>query len=229
MHMAFKYLLELLRAGLYEEFFTDLKTGLPAFLDPVVYGRSPLENSSFIVSSAHPDPALHGNGFVTRLSGSTAEFLSIWLRMTAGPQPFRLRGDALVLEVRPALPGWLFREDGTFSFRFLGACDVTYHNPAKGDTFRRTPKRFKLQPCLCEPVILEGDAIPSPYAGMVRDGQIQSIDVFLYGGDRPTGRHSLILFSNGSTLRRFCGFLIWVALHLSLVVPPIPYPPFPEG
>jgi hypothetical protein len=179
MHMAFKYLLELLRAGLYEEFFTDLKTGLPAFLDPAVYGRSPLENSSFIVSSAHPDPALHGNGFVARLSGSTAEFLSIWLRMTAGPQPFRLRGDALVLELRPALPGWLFREDGTFSFRFLGACDVTYHNPAKGDIFRRTPKRFKLQPCLGEPVILEGNAIPSPYAGMVRDGQIQSIDVFL--------------------------------------------------
>jgi hypothetical protein len=77
------------------------------------------------------------------------------------------------------LLGWLFSEDGTFSFRFLGACDVTYHNPAKEDTFRRTPKRFKLQPRLGEPVILEGDTIPAPYASMVRDGQIQSIDVFL--------------------------------------------------
>jgi hypothetical protein len=105
----------------------------------------------------------------------------MWVQMTAGPQPFRLRGDALVLELRPALPGWLFREDGTFSFRFLGACDITYHNPAKGSPFAagRTAKRFKLQPRLGEPVALEGDAVPSPYAGMVRDGQIESIDVFL--------------------------------------------------
>ena len=106
--MEFKYLLELLRAGLHDEFFAGLKTALPAFMDPEIYGRSVLENSSFIVSSAHPDPALHGNGFVARLSGATAEFLSLWVRMTAGPQPFRLMGDSLVLDLRPALPGWLF-------------------------------------------------------------------------------------------------------------------------
>ena len=69
MHMSFKYLWELQKAGLYEAFFEALKNHLPPFMDPQVYGRSPLENSSFIVSSAHPDESLHGNGFVARLSG----------------------------------------------------------------------------------------------------------------------------------------------------------------
>jgi hypothetical protein len=55
LHMSYKYLLELLRAGLYEQFFAELPKNLVPFMDPAVYGRSPLENSSFIVSSAHTD------------------------------------------------------------------------------------------------------------------------------------------------------------------------------
>jgi hypothetical protein len=180
MHMAFKYLLRILDAGLYEEFFTDLKTGLPAFLDPDTYGRSPLENSSFIASSAHPDPSIHGNGFVARLSGSTAEFLSLWVRMTAGLRPFRMDGEELVLELRPALPGWMFREDGTFAFRFLGTCDVTYHNQARQNTYTAglQPARIRLQPRRGEAVQLDGGVIPAPYAAMVRAGQIRSLDIF---------------------------------------------------
>lgn len=178
-HMAFKYLLELLRAGLYEEFFTDLKTSLPAFLDPNLYGRSPLENSSFIVSSAHPDPRLHGTGFIARLSGSTAEFLSLWVYMTAGPRPFTLREGALALELRPALPGWLFREDGTFSFYFLNRCEVTYHNPDRKDAFALLPRRFVLYPRQGEPLTIEGDFVPSPYAAQVREGRIRAMEVFL--------------------------------------------------
>ena len=86
LHMEYKYLLEVLRAGLYEEFYEDFKRALICFQDPEVYGRSPLENSSFLVSSAHPDESLHGAGFVARLSGATAEFLSIWTTMMAGRQ-----------------------------------------------------------------------------------------------------------------------------------------------
>src|SRR5699024_2860237 len=55
LHMSYKYLLALLKSGLYNEFFREIKTGLVMFNDPVVYGRNPLENSSFIVSSANPD------------------------------------------------------------------------------------------------------------------------------------------------------------------------------
>lgn len=179
MHMAFKYLLELLKAGLYEQFFADLPAGLPAFMDPGVYGRSPLENSSFIASSAHPDPSLHGNGFVARLSGSTAEFLSIWACMTAGRQPFRLEGGELILELQPALPSWLFREDGTFAFRFLGCCDVVYHNPSRRDTFApgMVQERAVLRLLDGKQVTLDGGRLVSPYVHTLRDGQVEALEI----------------------------------------------------
>ena len=60
LHMEYKYLLEVLRAGLYGEFYEDFKAALIPFQDPERYGRSPIENSSFLVSSAHPDESLHG-------------------------------------------------------------------------------------------------------------------------------------------------------------------------
>ncbi len=146
LHMEFKYLLEMLKAGLYEEFFQELPHALPPFLDPKVYGRSPLENSSFIVSSAHPDESLHGGGFVARLSGSTAEFLSIWHMMMAGLQPFVVREGQLCLSLRPILPGWLFTEEGALSFQFLGNCMVTYHNPGRLDTFGRSDQSKTIAP-----------------------------------------------------------------------------------
>ena len=39
----------------FSEFWTEAKTGLVVFMDPKVYGRSPLEASSFIASSAYTD------------------------------------------------------------------------------------------------------------------------------------------------------------------------------
>jgi len=181
MHMSFKYLLEMLKVGLYEEFFEALKAHLPAFMDPAVYGRSPLENSSFIVSSAHPDKKLHGRGFVARLSGSTAEFISMWVIMTAGKQPFRLENDQLVLSIKPALPGWLFTQDGAFNFRFLGSCVVRLHNPMRKDTYDvgMTVKKIELHSNQ-QTIELEGAAIKSPYAEMVREGKFETIDLF-YG------------------------------------------------
>jgi hypothetical protein len=120
LHMSYKYLLELLRAGLYEQFFAELPTNLVPFMDPAVYGRSPLENSSFIVSSAHPDESLHGAGFVARLSGSTAEFLSMWQLMMSGPQPFVMNNGELQLALRPICPATGSTRSGKLSFRLLG-------------------------------------------------------------------------------------------------------------
>ena len=125
------------------------------FFKPEVYGRSILENSSFIVSSGNPDPSLHGNGFVARLSGATAEFIQMLLFMTAGQKPFSVNAQgALQLRFAPALAGWLFTEqpstarvcrDGdwvetefprnTFTFMFLGEILVTYHNANRRNTF----------------------------------------------------------------------------------------------
>jgi hypothetical protein len=180
MHMAFKYLLELQRAGLYEQFFSELQAHLPAFMNPDIYGRSLLENSSFIVSSAHPDPTLHGNGFVARMSGSTAEFLSMWVLMTTGEQPFRVEDGKLVLEFKPKLPGWLFKEDGTFLFRFLGSCDVTVHNPARKDTFSEGLEATRiLLRSHKETTQIKGSEIRSPFAERVRKGEFESIELFL--------------------------------------------------
>lgn len=180
LHMEYKYLLELLRAGLYDEFFTDAKTALIPFLDPAVYGRSPLENASFLVSSAHPDATLHGGGFVARLSGSTAEFLSLWTTMFFGAQPFFVRDGALHLTLKPALPGWLFDDAGTVTATFLGRCAVTYHNPHKRDTFApdMQPRAITLHRANGDHVEITGHVIGSPYAESIRAGQISRIDVY---------------------------------------------------
>jgi hypothetical protein len=181
LHMEYKYLLEVLRAGLYEEFDEALQRALICFQDPEVYGRSPLENSSFLVSSAHPDESLHGAGFVARLSGATAEFLSIWQVMMAGPRPFFVRDGKLELAFKPTLPGWLFDENGLLTFTFLGQVPVTYHNPNRLDIY---PKNgLSARPLVLHlpdggQVEFAEGMIGEPLAQMVREGQITKIDIF---------------------------------------------------
>jgi len=180
LHMEYKYLLEILKAGLYEEFLEEFERVLICFQDPAVYGRSPLENSSFLVSSAHPDESLHGAGFVARLSGATAEFLSIWTTMMAGGQPFFLRNGTLCLQFRPALPGWLFDKDGKLTFTFLGQVPVTYHNPARRDIYPNnglSSRHLILHLPDGRQVEFAEGMIGEPYAQMVRVGEATKIDV----------------------------------------------------
>jgi hypothetical protein len=180
LHMEYKYLLEVLRAGLYEDFFKDFKTALIPFLDPKVYGRSPLENSSFLVSSAHPDVLLHGVGFVARLSGATAEFLSMWRQMMAGARPFFVQDNQLCLALKPILPGWLFNDDNTVSCKFLGSTTVIYHNPKRRDTFdpQTVTSSIILHPVDKDSLELAGEVIPAPYTQRVRGGLVRQIDVY---------------------------------------------------
>jgi hypothetical protein len=179
--MEYKYLLEVLRAGLYTEFFEDFRATLVPFLEPQTYGRSPLENSSFLVSSAHPDPSLHGAGFVARLSGSTAEFLSMWQIMLTGIQPFVMRDNQLYLSFKPSLPGWLFTTDGTLSFKFLGHSTVTYHNPSRHNTFESDVhiRRVVLQSETGERLEIADGTIGAKWAEKVRAGEVAQIDLYL--------------------------------------------------
>ncbi|MGQ9768370.1 MAG: hypothetical protein ACUVR4_02235 [Anaerolineae bacterium] len=177
-HMAYKYLLEVLRAGLHDEFFADMQRGLAPFFDLQVYGRSPLENCSFIVSSAHPDASLHGRGFVARLTGATIEFLTMWTYMTAGPQPFFMRDGELCLAFRPTLPDWLFRPDGTLTFTFLGQCTITYRKQ-RPITAQARVTAATLHLADGSQLSLAGDVIPAPYAALVRDGEIRRIELRL--------------------------------------------------
>ena len=49
-----------------------------------------MENSSFIVSSEHPDKTYWGRGFVARLTGATVELINIWILICLGNEPFIL-------------------------------------------------------------------------------------------------------------------------------------------
>ena len=182
LHMEYKYILELLKTGLIAEFYAEFKNVLIPFQNPQRYGRSILENSSFLASSAFADLNLQGNGFVARLSGSTAEFLHIWLVMNTGVSPFTLDNTGkLKLEFKPLLAGWLFTKKGTYSFNFLSSILVTYFNPKKKDTFGK-------QACkIVKIVIFEGNqpteinsaSIPSALAEKIRSRQVSKIDIYL--------------------------------------------------
>ena len=143
-----------------------------------------LQNSSFIVSSAHEDKNLHGQGFIARLSGSTAEFLHIWLVMNMGLNPFLLDDqNHLTLRFSPLLPSWLFTKGArTYSFKLFSKIMVTYHNPQLKDTFG--PKGVKAQKIVltypdCKSVEIAGGVLSESYALDVREGAVTSIDVFL--------------------------------------------------
>jgi hypothetical protein len=179
LHMSYKFYLELLRGKLFDAFYLEIQTGLVPFMDAEVYGRSPIEAASFIVSSAFPDKKLHGASFLARLSGSTAEFLSMWSLITQGPNPFGINEDGeLILSLEPALASWLFREDGTVSFVFLGMCKVTYHNPLRQDTWNMRAVRYDLQFLDGSKHSQEGLVIGPELAIATRNLQVRSIDVF---------------------------------------------------
>ncbi len=145
LHMAYKYLLEILKAGLYDEFFKEIKTGLVCFTDPKVYKRSILENSSFICSSAFPDSQNHGRGFIARLSGSTVEFIDMWIRMTVGEKPFTYENGKLNFEFKPVLNSSFFDKDGKFSFKLFSGTNVTYVNPSRKSTYAKTVEIKKIE------------------------------------------------------------------------------------
>ena len=133
LHMEYKYLLELLRSGMYGEFFEDFHKAAVPFLDPAVYGRSIYENSSFIASSRNPDEKIHGKGFVARLSGSTIEFISMWKLMMFGRHVFAVKNGALIFMPEPAIPVYLIPEDGMIETTLLGETEVAYRLEEKKD------------------------------------------------------------------------------------------------
>ena len=203
LHMEYKYLLELLKAGLYKEFFGDLKRCLVAFQEPGRYGRSILENSSFITSSAYPDRDMHGRGFVARLTGTTTEFITMWLIMCLGRNPFGTDDKgALYFKPDPAIPGEFFTKDksssffyftagpgkrvrfseGIFAFCVFGKTLAVYHNPKRRDTFGKgavRPGRIILSRCGKKALRFSGGSVPSPYAEKLRDGFYDRIDIAL--------------------------------------------------
>lgn len=181
LHMEYKYFLELLKSGLYEEFAQALRAAAVPFLDPERYGRSPLENVSFLASSANPDPARWGQGFVARLSGSTAEFLQMWQLMFFGPSPFRWEDGQLRLVLEPFLPDYLMPDDGVVRAAFLGDIQLTYRAPGcralvPGKT---VPVRWTLTGRGGTRTVLRCPYLSGREAQAVRAGEIAAIELEL--------------------------------------------------
>lgn len=179
LHMEYKYLFSMLKAGLYENFYEDIKSAMVAFRDPKEYGRSILENSSFLASSENPNPNVHGRGFVARLSGSTTEAISMWILMFMGDKIFTYENDTLHLHFGPKLAGWLFDEKGDASFTLLGKCRVTYHNPSRKSTFGEAGARVTRMviPGANQEII--GNTISGTLAERIRNGEIIEIHGYI--------------------------------------------------
>lgn len=180
LHMEYKYLLALLENDLFEDFFADFATAAIPFLEPERYGRSTLENVSFLVSSAGADGSAHGRGYQARLSGSTAEFLSIWRTMLLGPRPFTLRGERLRLHFRPALPALLLPRDAAFRATLLGHTELVYHigglRELRPGSYRVC--RHELFTKEGEVIRIDGDGIEGEWAEKVRSGDLARIEVY---------------------------------------------------
>lgn len=196
LHMEYKYLLEILKKGLYEEFYNDFHKCAVCFFDPEKYGRNILENSSFIVSSANPDNNLWNKGFVARLSGATVELLNMWIVMCMGRNPFGIDDDGeLTIKFSPILKSELFTkeekairfnareeivEKDCFAFKLFSETLVVYHNPQRRDTFNKN--------CSIDKIIVteggkkytvEGSVIKSPLAQKIRAAKVSRIDIYL--------------------------------------------------
>jgi len=181
LHMEYKYLLEMLKNGFYQEFFEAFSNALIPFQPPERYGRSILENSSFLASSANPDPATHGRGFVARLSGATAEFLEMWQIMFFGLKPFTLADGQLNLSLCPALPKYLVPDSLEVSATFLGHTKVTYHVPMRDDITpdMYIPSSWALISHEGTVTVVHSASLDAGYASAVRDGKYAALHVTL--------------------------------------------------
>ncbi|MCM1283019.1 MAG: hypothetical protein NC180_01455 [Muribaculaceae bacterium] len=179
LHMEYKYLLELLKSGMYPEFAEDFHKAVIPFLDEKVYGRSTLENSSFIASSKNPNKKIHGKGFVARLSGSTVEFLHMWKIMMFGKTPFVCGEDGLKLVLAPAVPEYLIAEDGTVTAMLLSGVEVTYRFAERRDYFPGSYGITGMEITRGDGTAaqINGGEVPSPLAEEIREGRIKSICV----------------------------------------------------
>lgn len=126
---------------------------------------------------------MRGRGFLARLSGSTAEFLSMWILMTLGPNLFYLEDETHDLRLRflPALPRWLFVEPSGHStgqttdrlprieFKLFGSIDVTFHHGlGDKDLFRIPPSRYEVVFRDGSTFKVDGPSLPSDLADKVR-------------------------------------------------------------
>lgn len=136
MHMSYKYLIGLLKSGLYDEYYEAIQTSMPPFMDPEVYGRSLLENVSFIATSNNPNTHNHGRGFVARLTGTTSEAITLLYLMVCGKKLFDMDQHELVFQLEPKLKKDFFNENQEVSIKLFSDMMIVIKNPTLKDTYK---------------------------------------------------------------------------------------------
>ena len=175
LHMTYKYLLGLLKAGYYEEFYYEIKNNFPIYMDPYVYGRSIIENSSFIVPTCNPDDELHGQGFFARLTGANSEVLNIITIMFLGDKVFDVNeNNELIFCLSPKLSSKLFDENNEAKFTLFSNVLITYHNENRINTYDAKNIYYVINN-------IKYDSICGQLAQDIRNGKVSNIDVFIEG------------------------------------------------
>ncbi|MFZ9139152.1 MAG: hypothetical protein ACO207_01720, partial [Bacilli bacterium] len=180
----YKYMLGLLKAEAYPSFFEAMQHGLTCFMDPQIYGRSPLENSSFIATTNNPDSSKHGQGFYARLSGSTAEVISMWKRLLLGKKLFSLKNHQLQFHIQPIIPLEYFK-DGKIETTLFADIKIrlTLTEPIKPTDKIVSVSGYRLSYLnQTQPIVIQGTTIEGEHALAIRQKRIREIEVLLKGG-----------------------------------------------
>ena len=173
LHMGYKYLLGLLKAGLYEDYFKECKINLVCNMDPYVYGRSPIEASSFIVPTCNPNKALHGQGFLARLTGANAEVIDMYFNLFVGSHLFEMKDGELSLSLDPKLPAEFFDKNDKVTFELFNKVLVVYHNPKRLDCYKGVNLKYKVNG-------QEYDLVRGDLAKKIREKKIKKVEVEIY-------------------------------------------------
>ena len=171
LHMDYKYMLGLLKCGLYKEFYKDIKTNLVCNLNPRIYGRSPIENSTFIVPSCNPDPKIHGKGYFARLTGANAEMLDIITYMFLGEHMFEMNDGILTLSLEPKLSKEFFKNKEV-SITLFDGLNITYHNETNIDAYNMKKITYEVNG-------KKYDVIKGDMAEMIQNEKIKSIKCYI--------------------------------------------------
>lgn len=170
LHMDYKYLLGLLKAGYYDEFYHEIMTNWTMNLDEEVYGRNPSEASSFIVPTCNPDESKHGLGVEARLTGANTEMLNMALIMFLGDGPFVYEDNRLQFKVNPKLSKEFFDENGKCDFLLFSRTWIHYENPKHIDAYKATKITYVLNG-------EEYDSLDEKTSLEIREGKIKDITV----------------------------------------------------
>ena len=101
--------------------------------------------------------------------------------MFIGPHPFHVdpTSHELKMSLTPALPSWVFDEDGEATFKLFGEIEVTYHNEEGKDLMGVQPKRYEVNYKWHDGAdVVESGHLPEYIAEQVRRLDVESIDAW---------------------------------------------------